>query len=385
MGGGFVARREAGRAGQAGIGVLALLAGSLGPLAVRGQTEAEGIAPGSGRALFEARCATCHGADGRGAPGRVAFAIELPDFTDCRFAAREPDADWLAVIHQGGPARGFSPIMPAHGASLSEAQLAAILSHLRAFCGDPRWPRGELNLPRPLVTEKAFPEDEAVVSALANANREGEVATELLFEKRLGARSQVELSLPIGAREEPGPGDSWNAGVGDVGVGAKHAFFHSHSWGSVASLGGEVKFPSGDKGDGLGKGTVLFEPYLAVGQILPRDSFLQLQALGEIPADRDVVDEVQLRAALGTSFEPRRFGPVISPLLEVIGSWAFAAGGVDAGWELVPQVQVPLNVRQHVRLNVGVRVPVSDTGRRPIRAGFTLLWDWFDGGLLDGW
>ena len=72
------------------------------------------------------------------------------------------------MIHGGGPSRGFSVLMPVWGAALSEAEIARVLSHLRSFCSDDRWPRGELNLPRPLLTEKAFPEDEAVVTTFAS-------------------------------------------------------------------------------------------------------------------------------------------------------------------------------------------------------------------------
>jgi hypothetical protein len=32
-----------------------------------------------------------------------------PDFTDCRFAAREPDADFFAVVHQGDPRAASAP------------------------------------------------------------------------------------------------------------------------------------------------------------------------------------------------------------------------------------------------------------------------------------
>ena len=55
------------------------------------------------------RVPACHGADGRGSPPeRVGFDVPLPDFTDCSFATREPDGDWFAVAHQGGPVRGFA-------------------------------------------------------------------------------------------------------------------------------------------------------------------------------------------------------------------------------------------------------------------------------------
>lgn len=47
-----------------------------------------------------------------------------------------------------------------------------------------RWPRGELNLPLPLVTGKAFPEDEAVFRV---AVHDGDVTTRAVYERRFGA------------------------------------------------------------------------------------------------------------------------------------------------------------------------------------------------------
>jgi mono/diheme cytochrome c family protein len=362
--------------------LLALLLFALAPVSARAGEAAEPAADGA--AVYAARCEACHGADGRGTPGRAMFQMAMPDFTDCAFATREGDADWLAVAHAGGPARAFSELMPAFGAVLDEAELRAALAHLRSFCRDPRWPRGELNLPRPLVTEKAFPEDEALVTSFANTNRDGAVETELVFEKRIGPRAQLELAVPIAAAEEPAPSSHWNAGVGDVGVAAKFAFFHDLDRGSIASLGGEVRLPSGDESRGLGTGSVVFEPFLAAGQILPLGAFLQLQALGEIPVDSALADEAQLRMALGRSFALGRFGRWLSPMVEVVGTWAFE-DRVDEQWDLVPQVQVALSRRQHVRLDVGVRIPLTDSSVRATRVGAYLLWDFVDGGLFEGW
>jgi mono/diheme cytochrome c family protein len=340
-----------------------------------------------GERIYRSICATCHGNDGTGEPGRRLYSIDMPDFTDCSFATREPDADFYAVAHEGGPARAFSPIMPAHGETLGENGIRAALAHLRGFCTDSRWPRGELNLPRPLYTEKAYPEDEAVVTVDANANRDLDVRVELLYEKRLGPRSQVELTLPFRVREAS-PGGETHGGVGDIALGAKHVLFHSFERGSIASLGGEVLFPSGDRSEGLGTGTTVFEPYLAAGQIFATDGFLQAQVLGEIPVDDDRADpEVQGRAALGWSFaQDRGFGRVWTPMLEFIGAGVFPEAGADVfDADLVPQLQVTLSRRQHVRLNAGVRVPLTHSGDRPTRVVVYLLWDWFDGGLLEGW
>jgi hypothetical protein len=311
----------------------------------------------------------------------------MPDFTECSFATREPEADFYAVAHEGGPVRAFSPIMPAHGESLGEAAIRAALGYLRAFCSDPRWPRGELNLPRPLYTEKAYPEDEAVASVDANVERNQDVRVELLYEKRFGPRSQLELSLPFRVREQS-PGSDTKGGIGDVALGAKHVLAHSLERGRIASLGAEVQFPSGDRKDGLGTGTTVFEPYLAAAQIIAQDGFLQAQILGEIPVDPKRADpEVQGRFALGWSLaQDRGFGRVWTPMLELLATGVLPETGPNAfEADLVPQLQVTLSRRQHLMFNVGVRVPVNHTARRPTRVAAYLLWDWFDGGLFEGW
>src|SRR5262245_34000034 len=150
----------------------------------------------TGADLYREACAACHGPDGKGQErSRVGFDLALPDFTDCSFATREADADWFAVAHDGGPARGFSTTMPAFGEALSKVELTAILGHVRTFCADAAWPRGELNLPRTFFTEKAYPEDEAVVTTSFAARGSAAISNEIVYEKRFGARNQVELSL----------------------------------------------------------------------------------------------------------------------------------------------------------------------------------------------
>jgi hypothetical protein len=49
-------------------------------------------------------------------------------------------------------------------------------------------------------------------------------------------------------------------------------------------------------------------------------------------------------------------------------------------------MQVTLNQRQHLMINAGVRIPLTgrDEGRRAQFVTY-FLWDWFDGGLRDGW
>jgi len=175
--------------------------------ALPAEAHQQGIQPEkTGKDLYMASCAACHGANGIGSDkARVGFDLGLPDFTDCNFASREPDADWIAIAHQGGPVRGFSRIMPAFGDAHAINELEMIVAHIREFCGNEDWPRGELNLPRLLVTEKAFPEDEAVYSLGMNAEGEGAVSSKIVYEKRFGAAISLNWSSPLDGRNRETP------------------------------------------------------------------------------------------------------------------------------------------------------------------------------------
>ena len=52
---------------------------------------------------------------------------------------------------------------------------------------------------------------------------------------------------------------------------------------------------------------------------------------------------------------------------------------------LAPGAQITLNRRQHVRLGLGVRLPVTDARDRSPTAMTYLLWDWYEGGFGQGW
>ena len=338
-----------------------------------------------GRALFLEACAACHGADGRGVNrALVAFEEELPDFTDCSFASREPAADWVIVAHQGGPVRAFSQMMPSFGEALSAEQLESVVGYVSSLCSDPSWPRGELNLPRALVTEKAYPEDEWVLENEVDVAGPAALVHTLVYEKRFGARSQIELALPFGyrrVRELDGGAASWSSGLGDVALGVKHVLAHGLEGGRILSAVAEVKLPTGDEAEGFGAGATAFEGFLSLGQILPSDAFLQLQAGAERSTGDDAETELFWAAVLGRSFAQGTWGRTWSPMLEVVG---VREGDEGTAWEVVPQLHVTLSTRQHVMLTVGPRIPVGDP-ERPAALMISFLWDWFDGGIMDGW
>ncbi|HKK45264.1 MAG TPA: cytochrome c, partial [Balneolaceae bacterium] len=337
-----------------------------------------------GEELYLKACAACHGVKGRGlTQSQLGFALPLPDLSDCNFATREPNTDWIAIAHQGGPVRGFSNIMPAFGGLLSKDDLEKVIKHIRTFCTDANWPRGDLNLPRALVTEKAFPEDEAVLSSSVNLENEGSVMNKLVYEKRFGARNQFEMVVPFGFRENPD--GHWNGGqLGDMAIGVKRALFHNFNSGTIFSATGEVILPTGDRLSGFGKGTTIIEPFISFGQILPANSFIQFQSGMEFPLIRDkATEEAFWRGVIGNSISQRNWGRTWSPMVEILGARELESGARNQ-WDIVPQMQVTLNKRQNIMMDIGVRMPLDDRSRNTQLMVY-FLWDWFDGGLFEGW
>jgi mono/diheme cytochrome c family protein len=334
--------------------------------------------------VYRFACQGCHGPDGRGTPqSTTALPLPVPDFTDCNFAAREPDSDWLAIIHEGGPARGFDPLMPAFGDALSMEEMELALAHVRTFCGDPKWPGGNLNLPRTLFTEKAFVEDEVVVTASIAAEGDPAISSKVVYEKRFFSKGQFELVVPLGFKKPEG--EDWTTGLGDVVLGWKQVLFHSLGSGSILAASGEVILPIGDEGGGFGKGVTVIEPFVSFGQAFRGDSFIQAQVGIELPTDTaKAAQEAFWRVAAGKSFAQNRWGRTWTPMVELLG-FKELEDGQEAHYDLVPQFQVTLSQRQHIMANVGVRIPLDKPGTRSTQVAFYLLWDWFDGGLRDGW
>jgi len=339
-------------------------------------------AASTGEEVYRASCLACHGPDGRGAPrSTVGFDLTLPDFTDCAFASAEADVDWQAVVHEGGRIRGLDRHMPAFGDALNADQIAAVVGYVRHFCADAGWPRGDLNFPRAMFTEKAFPENEVVYTSTITRGGEPSAGNEVVYERRFGARNQLEAVVPVDAMRQD---DQWTAGIGDVAVAFRRTVLASSRRGSIAASGVEVAFPTGDAARGLGNGYYIFEPFAMFGQALPRNAFVQFHGGLEVPSDGvKGRKEAYLRSAIGfTHMADRGFGRSWSPQVEML---LVRPSGGAAEWDIVPQLQVSLSKIQHVVVAGGVRIPLNGRGERHPALVTYLLWDWFDGPFTSFW
>jgi mono/diheme cytochrome c family protein len=201
----------------------------------------------SGAELYHQACATCHGVDGRGAPGaQVGFDTPLPDFTDCSFSTREPDDDWFAITHAGGPVRAFDEMMPAFGDALREDDIERVLATFVAFV------RSALAAGRSQSAARCSRKRSSrrlVVDAVALEDLTDRGQARL--RKRWRAES-IRLIVPWRQQN-----DDWGEASGDIGFGMSGCC-STASGQAASSAPARAVRSSGDEQDGFGSGHFLF-------------------------------------------------------------------------------------------------------------------------------
>jgi len=339
-----------------------------------------------GEVIYKNGCIACHGSTGKGAP-QTSIEFELPDtfpdFTRCDQTTAETNLAYKDVVVHGGRSRGLSEIMPAFGELLTSEQINDVLAYMREFCTDKRWPRGELNLPRALVTEKAYPEDEVVISTAMNVTGAPGLTTDIVHEQRFGINNQIEIDVPINTQDQ---NHAWNSGLGDITFALKRVMFANLRSGSILALQGGVLAPTGNSKYGFTNGTTTFEPFAAFDQLFTTNTFLQFQFGADLPHRTDITPQSLFwRAAVGQTLAGKdRLGRMWSPMVEFLAVRDLK-DGAKTNWDVLPEMQVTISARQHVRFDLGVRNPVTNTAGRNKQLVFYLLWDWADGKLWEGW
>ncbi len=329
----------------------------------------------------------CHGADGKGQSQNLAGfepPSTFPDFSDCPTAAVEPDFQWRAIITNGGPARAFSTIMPSFKDLLTQEQIGKVVEHLRGFCADPAWPRGNLNLPRALITEKAFPENETVVAGAISAHGSPGVGSTVIYEKRIGATGDARSHRAVRLHARPAAPGAPRSAISRSATN-RRCFTASGTAPSSAPAASSACPPA-------------MRPRAAAGpppssKRSPRSDNCCPPAAScrctpgsncrSIPIKLSRV--YFLRTAIGKTFSQEGgLGRRWSPIVEFIAERDLVSGGTT-NWDIVPELQIPLSKRMHILGSVGLRIPANNTGDRQKQVLFYVLWDWMDGGLTQGW
>jgi hypothetical protein len=238
-------------------------------------------------------------------------------------------------------------------------------------------------LPRPLIIDKAYPEDEVISTTTLNAQGGPGVSNEIEYEHRFGAMNEIDATVPVTFTHNTG---RWLGGMGDIGLGWLRVLGLNNRTGSIFSIDGTVMAPTGSRPKGTGAGVTTFETFAAYGQLLPGNFFFQGEMGANLPANtRTAPQSLFWRESLGRSLrQAQGDGRMWSPMVEILAQRDLVTGA-KTDYDILPEFQVTLSRRQHVRADFGVEVPVTNTQGRSIQAVFYLLWDWFDGSLKEGW
>src|SRR5258708_14541244 len=97
---------------------------------------------------------------------------------------------------------------------------------------------------------------------------------------------------------------------------------------------------------------------------------------GDLPRHTDIAPQsIFFQSALGQSFAADHgLGRLWSPMVEFLAARDLV-DNAKTNWDVLPQMQVTISKRQHIRAHLRVRVPVNNTAERHIQVVFYLLWD----------
>ncbi len=337
--------------------------------------------------IYQNNCASCHGAAGKPDPENPMFkqlGILPANFTDSLFSSREPAKDWFLVVKEGGAAKGFSNMMPAFKEVLSDIQIKKVISYIKTLAGKHEYPSGDMNFILPIRTKKAFPEDEVVWKLRfqddANNSNRDQIRNVIEIEKRIFKRTQ--LSLELSHKIDDGV-DNGHGNFDQIEPGIKHVIYENPSQQVITSVGALLAIKTEESNS-----SNEFIPYIAAAKRLTDTLTVQGTARSTLPLEKFSDGNVELSSVIHWS--PSPWPRSLHPGMEVVASFPIDRGtGITrksfSQLSLIPQAQISLNKRGNILLNFGTEIPLNDTNRYDYRGYVYLVWDFADGGLLDGW
>ena len=155
----------------------------------------------------------------------------------------------------------------------------------------------------------------------------------------------------------------------------------------LGALEGKLAFGTMNRGGISGADWELL-PYLAYGKIL-NDAWT-FQGSGRLKLSLEDSDHSSAEFAGIVHYIHTPWPRSVFPTLELVAEVPFERGtgpGKKSAVQLsvLPQVRIGLNKRGNIALNVGVELPLNDRDRYDWRTYVYFIWDFADGGLLEGW
>ena len=99
------------------------------PVALLGMVSAHAWADDAGKSVYDDKCASCHGASGKG--DGVAAAAFTPPIQPFSKSVKGKDDAWIGkVTKDGGPAVGLPATMPP-SSDLTDDQLKAVVAYVK--------------------------------------------------------------------------------------------------------------------------------------------------------------------------------------------------------------------------------------------------------------
>ena len=250
--------------------------------------------------------------------------------------------------------------MPAFRDALSQGQIGMVIDYLRGLCTEKTWPRGNFNLPRPLITEKAFPEDEVVLTGVTNLHGAPGGNATVIYEKRIGPSGMIEAAVPYKIAHDSGVTRS---GFGDIALGYKRKLFDSLKEGFHLQRGRRGDCPDRKSAHwATGPGLPFLKPSRPTGRFFLRAVLSSSIRGSNFSTQPDKLPRAYyLHTAIGKTFiTGKGFGRWWTPMTEFIADRDLESGAVT-NWDVVPQIQIPISKRMHILANVGFRIPVNNT------------------------
>ena len=113
---------------------------------------------------------------------------------------------------------------------------------------------------------------------------------------------------------------------------------------------------------------------------------MQFELGADLPVDTSVAPRsLFFRSLIGASLAPDHgLGRLFSPMTEFVAKKDYKVGE-GTQWDVVPEMQVTVSRRQHIRAAVGYSKPITEVGGRAPQIEFYVLWDWAEGHFWNGW